>query len=273
MGTLASASNAGIVVGLWIGGQVAQMGGYRIPFYWGAAFAIGAAIFIVLVKEPRKICTSSISLMRITRIAIMPDMLAVSGSFLMGVMAWYGAQFTLLPLYASKVAGFSKADLGNLATISFVAGIVSTLIGGYAADRVGRRIPALAGLLFLLMAMLLTPSFSDKMMIYAMSGIIGFGYGLCWATFMAMGLSVIEGGEQATAMGVFMAFYAFGLYLGPQLGGVVLQFFGDANSFYSLAVIAVIGIIIALFAIPSRVVRIQSVKATPGAAITPGEER
>ena len=125
------------------------------------------------------------------------------------------------------------------------------------ADLVGRRIPALAGLFSLLIAMLLTPSFSDKTMIYVMSGIVGFGWGLCWATFMAMGLSVIEGGEQATALGVFMAYYALGLYLGPQLGGVVLQFFGDANSFYSLAVIAFIGILLALFAIPSRVVRTQ----------------
>ena len=257
MGTLTSVSNAGILVGLWIGGQLAQSsGGYRIPFFWGAAFAVAGAFLILMVAENRSQKSTSINLRRLVEIGFMPSILAVSAAFIVGVMAWYGAQYTLLPLYAQKTAGFSKAALGNLAMISSAASTLSAFAAGYMADRIGRRIPALAGLLILFVTMVLIPSMTDGTMIYAMSACIGLGWGICWATFMAMALSVIEGAEQATAMGVFMAYYALGMYLGPQTGGLVLQFFGYSNSFYSLAALVLLGVPLTLFAIPRRLVEI-----------------
>ena len=257
MGTLTSVSNAGILAGLWIGGQLAQAsGGYRVPFFWGAAFAVVGALLILMVRETRAKKGTSINLRRLVEIGFMPSILAVSAAFIVGVMAWYGAQYTLLPLYAQKTAEFSKAALGNLAMISSAAGTLSAFAAGAVADRIGRRIPALAGLLILLVTMLLIPSTTDRTMIFVMSACIGLGYGICWATFMAMALSVIEGAEQATAMGVFMAYYALGMYLGPQTGGLVLQFFGYSNSFYSLAALVLVGVLLTLFAIPRRLVEV-----------------
>lgn len=251
MGILAGVTSAGTLIGTWVGGQLAQVGGFKVPFVWGAVFAIIGIFFIMFVREKRIVSGSTLTARRFITIAFMPTVLIVSWTCVIGLLGQFGVTYTLLPLYASKILGFNKGMLGNLMTINLATNTIVALTSGIIADRIGRKVPTVVGLILLAATISLFPLAPSTGYLYLLSACVGASWGICYPSIMAMGLSTVEGPEQATAMGVFMAWYALGMYLGPQLSGLVIDYFGYSNSFFSLAAVVVLGVVLALIGIPA----------------------
>lgn len=253
MGLLTGMSGVATLLGAWLGGRVSEVAGYRAAFLWAAGFAALGVLAILAVREKRVPVQARLSLRRLARLAVDPTMLGVSWACVFAIIAHFGATYTLMPLYAAGACGFTKGMLGNLQSLNLGVGALVSFLAGPLADRWGRRNLAWAGLVVLALVLaaipLLTgggcsasgPDPAAAVRLFVLSAGIGLAWGFVFPSIMAMGVSLGEGPEQATATGVFMAWYAVGMFLGPQLSGSVLDLAGYSAAFITLAVAGLAG--------------------------------
>ncbi len=60
----------------------------------------------------------------------------------------------------------------------------------------------------------------------------GGGRGLCYPIMMALSIRSVPSADRATAMGVFQAVYALGMFAGPASTGFMGDAFGIASIFF-----------------------------------------
>jgi FSR family fosmidomycin resistance protein-like MFS transporter len=126
---------------------------------------------------------------------------------------------TFLPLYWVNVLGQSKAAGGTILTIMFVAGAVSTLVGGHLADRFGANIIVRIGWLILVPLLFLITRITSPAL--ATLCVIFIAYGLFTVTtpMIVLGQQYLPG-RLGFASGVTLG-------LGVSIGGMVAPLVGS----------------------------------------------
>lgn len=149
--------------------------------------------------------------------------------------AWFNCfvqmLFTLFPLYATLVLGFSSGELGLVLASGGSGGIVGSLLASGLGERLGTgrtmRLGLLLASLFLAMIPLLRPGLALS---NVLSAVLLFLYGIGLAVFnvhsVAMRRSLAPPGHFATVMACYR-FISFGaLPLGSALAGILGERYG-----------------------------------------------
>lgn len=208
-----------------VGGLVATLFlAPRGPSSWVPAALATGALLIVLVVVERRVAVPFIS----------PDLfrerayVSATATVALHNLAMYSL-LLVVPLLADRRLGLGEGAAGLLVGSMTVAMMVSAPVGGYLADRFGRRVPAVAGSVLAAVAtgaMAVIIDAPGTAAVAALLALAGLGVGLAGAALQTTAVEAVPADAVALAGGVFMTMRYTGGIAAAGLAAAVAD--GDA---------------------------------------------
>jgi EmrB/QacA subfamily drug resistance transporter len=159
---------------------------------------------------------------------------AANGAVALSNLAMYSMMLGV-PILLSRQGGWTSAQTGLVLTVLMATSMLFTPLGGHLADRLGRRWPAVGGLLLFTFGLLPLAFLGGAValpILVASLGIAGIGLGLAWAGIQTSALEAVEPRQAGAASGI----YATSRYLGSIVGSSVLISLleGDGDGFVAV---------------------------------------
>ena len=160
--------------------------------------------------------------------------------------------------WAKEVIGFTTASLGLLSVANLLPStIFSHFSGTVLAPKLGRRAVLTAGFLAIAGACFLYPKTQSVFSLLMVQALLGAGVGLIMPLTMASAIETVPNEKRGAAMGIYQALYGVGMFIGPVLGGFIIEKFGGhaidgipvqgyIANFYAAMIIALIGAVFAI---------------------------
>lgn len=231
------------------GGWLAQAYGWRAPFYAGVFLGLVGTACILGVAEKAAAPGALPSLGRLWQVATAPTLLVLATVSALLHYAVWASSFTFVPVYAAQL-GASKADLGSLTTAMLLMSALSALGATFTAERLGYRTSLIVGVLLTAAAILAIPFLRRLDLVGLSQAAIGLGRGLSYSILMGLSIQAVPQAERATAMGLFQAVYAIGMFAGPVAAGMVAEGLGLGGAFLSTGLVCLIGTGLVLGGLP-----------------------
>jgi MFS family permease len=231
---------AGLVLGTFSGGIVADLFGVKATF-WGAVGAgvIGTAL-ILSAPEPVMEKTDRYGFDTLKKVATSGFLLRLS---LIGITVQFVAfatYFAFVPVYAESI-GASLSTIGYITTFTLAAAMTGTLIAPFVIARIGYRATIPATLIVVGAATAAVTLTNSTLSLLIIQGIAGLGHGLLSAALMALAALSAVPRLRATAMGLYQSSYGVGVLAGPLAAGFVADRSGLNEVFVVTAGVAVVG--------------------------------
>ena len=241
MSHLGVCSALGQMVSTYAGGWIADLYGWTMPFYIGAILSVLSMLVLMPVPEPVQIRKQKLTWHRIASIGTTRSLLTVSLISALGQYVTFITIFGFVPVYAVEI-GANSAQLGTMTLI----GLAGTTVAAYAsgiwlAPRWGMRSVLILGFVIIGLGTVMIPYSETIGILYIAQLIGGLGRGLTQPMLMTLAVQSIPPEERGTAMGIYQAVYALGMFGGPVLGGMLGDWIGLSGVFLSTGLICVIG--------------------------------
>jgi MFS family permease len=245
MGFLNSASNLGQVAALFLGGLVAELYGMTGPFLLaagGGAIALALSLFVRGEPSPAKPVDTAV-LAEILRDRVF---LRICGLGILFQVFSHATVFGFTPL-AAKAIGASNFELGLLTTLTILPAIVAAALSGtYLRRRLGDAGTLAAGFAFTGLSSITIPLCDSMAALYLSQMAGGFGRGALMALLMGLCIKNSPVEQRATAMGLYQAIYAGGMFAGPVITGFLAGWFDLNSSFIVIGLAGFAGAWLAL---------------------------
>ncbi len=221
------------------GGRLADAAGWLAPFYAGAVIAVAGAAFMLFVGDEAGARRGSLSWAAFRRVSGRRVLLTAAAIAAVGQWLSQSTTFGFVPNYAAATLGASRTTLGVLATVTQLAYTLASLGSAVVARRLTPRGTLILGLVLAGLSTAAVPLAPSLLGLAAVRAVFGLGYGLIYPVAMGLSITGVPGEERASAMGIFQALYAIGMFAGPMAsgwlaGGIGLQGMFLANSLLPL---------------------------------------
>lgn len=226
------ASAAGQVVAVSSGGEIAQRLGWIAPFWASVALALLGAV--VLARVPEDVAARAMPVTRAGMMRVASSSSLILACILGAIMQYvqWSTVNSFVPILAADRLHASRAELGYLTTSGLLAYTAVTLLTPRLVRRIGET-KTLVGSLALLIAGTLPAPFASSLMWLALLQVInGAGRGLNYTLLMSLSIKTTAPQDRASAMGMFQAVYALGMFIGPSFSGAVAESYGLNAVFY-----------------------------------------
>src|SRR3990172_4248849 len=164
----------------------------------------------------------------------------------------------LLPLYAIALFDATPAMIGSIMFIHGIGMAFFNIPGGMMSDRVGRRLPALAGSLVATAGVLWYSAASGYWALFAAVGLAGAGNAFSTPALAALTADVCDPRRRGEAFGYFLTSFNIGMVLGALVFGFVSDLLGLWGAVFTWGVTS---LLLSLFGLmirqPSKHPRIQ----------------
>ena len=244
MGVVTAVNGISLIVVNGLGGQIAQMWGMGATFYVGAVLAAMGLIATVPIKEHRT-TRQPPTFRQISRIMTHPALMIIAIITALNHYSFWATTFGFVPVHAANL-GASKLVLGIIGVAALVPYTLTAPMNHHFAARFGDNRAVFIGLLVMAVTMLVVPLIHNIPLLAVSQGVSGFGRGLVYPLLMGLSIREISGEDRATAMGVFQAVYAIGMFLGPMTAGAVADAVGLSGAFIVAGTVSVIAAAAAL---------------------------
>jgi len=231
-------NSVGMVVGSLLTGWLNGLGGYNLAFY----LAIGLAVLAFLVLLPQKEIPrlpQKQSLSQIKSVITRRDILIPS---LLGALAQYtvwATVFSFIPILA-KQFGASDVLQSLLQSFNLTVLLVGNLVVSFIVKRVGTR-PLLYFSFALLAAGFIFAALANSLVFVVLAQFCnGFAMGIGFPILMGISVEKTSEQERNTAMGLFQAVYAVGMFAGPGISGFLANLIGIQPMFVFSALVVLI---------------------------------
>lgn len=236
------------MVSTYAGGLIAQQWGWTAPFYVGGLLALLGLFAALMLDERRVKARRDVTPREIRRIATAPLLLAVSIATALGSWNMWVTVYGFTPVYAAGL-GATRADLGILTATMQVMFTSMAFFSAALADRIGIRRAIVAGTVMMAAGALVVPISGNLWMVALSEALVGGGRGLNYPLLMGLSIKAVAASDRATAMGLFQAVYALGMWAGPATTG----FLGDAMGLSPIFLVAGAATLAAVWIVMARV--------------------
>jgi len=207
-----------------ITGTLNAWGGYTLAFSLAAAAAGLAALVMLLVREPprppKQPSLRSLGYLILRRDVLVPSLLCAVSQY-----AIWTATFSFSPILAKNL-GASGVALSMLTSMN----IALVMLGSFATSAVVKRLGARKLVVFsfvgIALAMGLLTFARSLVWVFAAQFFFGVASGVVYSVLMGLSIRYVEEAQRATAMGLFQAVYAIGMFTGPWLSGILADAIG-----------------------------------------------
>ena len=273
------AMKVGLIAGLFVGGYIARFWGLRFIFLFGAVTKIPIHLLLAwMVKEtrpgdaPAKPAEAEataepeaepaaqaapvaeepaapppppeekLGVRYFLRIPVL--VLAFAVFTISTVGAPQGVFGSLFPLYSTRELGLSPADVGQLLSLAGIAGVLISFPNGMLADRFGRKVSMVPGLLLLAVASVSLAGANAYIGLLVAVLIYGLGDGMSLSTSEVTAMDLAPERGRGTFLGIWSVFRNVGGIAAPILVGTTAQNFGLNISFVAIGGLAVVSAVI-----------------------------
>ena len=244
MGVVTAINGISLIIVNGLGGQIAEMWGMGTTFYAGAGLAAIGLIATVPIKEHR-ITRQPPTFRQIWRIITHPALMLIAAITALNHYSFWATTFGFIPLHAENL-GASKFALGIIGVAALVPYTLTAPMNHHFAARLGENRAVFVGILVMAVTMFVVPLIHNIPLLVISQGASGFGRGLVYPLLMGLSIREISSEDRATAMGVFQAIYAIGMFLGPTTTGAVADAVGLSGAFIIAGTVSVIAAVAAL---------------------------
>jgi len=233
MGLLSGVEMAGFAIGPFLGGIFYSLGGINLPFLICSLLSLMAmGIIWVFIREEtsRRPVTERSWLERYGFSSVrLPDIRMLCLIGFAEAFVW-GMIMTLVPVMAAG-AGIPPGRIGWLFSAYFIVYIFLQRPVGRWSDRQGRKKPILLGLSIYTLAVLFISQGETLLFLIVVLAIAGAGLGI-YSPSVRVAIADISSQEvRGASMGIFFTTRMMGFFLGPNIGGIMADRFGQGVPF------------------------------------------
>jgi len=262
MAQISTVHGVGSFISATLGGALVGWFGWFAPFWSGVVFSFFAFVLLLPVQEGKK-ASSRFRLADILTLSKDPNLLAVS--FLMLVVFWVG--FATLwggfnQNFAHEKFGVSPFWLGGIMLVPFAFYAVFMWYSKTVREALGIKTAVLAPPLLIGAAVLLIPFTTSIFQLLVLNVTIGIGVGVAYPTLMSLSIENHPPEYRGTAMGIFQAIYAVGIFAGPWVTGQVFEARGVFSAYFLNGGLAIVSALFLALLIRLRPILKQSALVT-----------
>jgi DHA1 family multidrug resistance protein-like MFS transporter len=235
-----------VIVGFAIGGMVIGRFGYQAFFYVLSAILFVAVGFAVRVKEPEdfeRVKSRFSEDLRDFIALLKRKAVLLSYTSIFSLYFVMGAFTVLVPLYMESF-GMGTTDVVIAFSAFAILSVVIHYPSGILCDKMGAKIPALAGLIAITIAMLMIPYFNSLASLLPAMVLFGVGHGLVFPSSSTMVVKGTRTDIRGMASGVFYALLVAGVAVGAPIAGFIASVSSYGVGLQSAVIVSIIGAVL-----------------------------
>ncbi|WP_297988498.1 MFS transporter [Anoxybacillus sp.] len=236
------------LIGMSLSGYIVDKWGWHAPFWIGGVLGVIGTIFSLFIYEPKTVAVqTSIQLKDLLSVVRESLLLKVSLLSILAHSIIFTTMFGFVPMYVLEI-GLQKSDLGIIVFSFMIPHGVATLFVDRILLRFVNKWRVLSFFFFsTALFTLITTFVHTKWLLCMLQVANGFSLGILFPLLLGMSIEPISHEKRATAMGMYQALYAIGMFGGPFFAGVLNSLVGIAAGFYFSSVLGVIATWLTLF--------------------------
>ncbi|UHA60069.1 MFS transporter [Metabacillus litoralis] len=229
------------LLGMSVSGFIVDHLGWKAPFWIGAIISgIGAFLSLVIYEPTQTTNTKPIHLKELAILMKEPVILKVSFLSILAHSIIFTTMFGFIPAYVIEI-GYDPRDISYFVFSFMIPHAIATLfMGKYFIPLIGKWNSLKIAFLSTAFFTLITPFVESKFLLAIVQGFNGFALGLLFPLLLGMAIETIDSYKRATAMGVYQALYAIGMFTGPLLAGFLNSSFGISAGFYFTGILGIV---------------------------------
>ena len=228
MGYYGMSIGTATLVGYGLSSALVSTSGYNLVFYVGALLLLVGVFLALLIPRERALASTGTeappqkSWNKISELVRRRGLIA-SYCSIFALYFTFGGVVTLLPLYV-KGLGMEAFYVGLLLAAFSITFILLQLASGAFSDRIGRKLPASAGLCLCAIAVAVLPTAGTFIALLLVMALYGVAYALIFPSVSALLADHTTAEEYGTATGIFHALLTSGVAIGaPVIGWIAGQ--------------------------------------------------
>ncbi|MBU8879266.1 MFS transporter [Bacillus sp. FJAT-29790] len=231
-------------LGMALSGYIVNEWGWHVPFWIGLGFGVFGTIMSFFIFEPKEgIVREPVKMKDLISVFQEPQLLKTSLLSILAHSIIFTTMFGFIPTYALKI-GFQSNDLSLVIFSFMIPHAFATLFMSKVFVSFFGKWRTLEILFFLTSFFTLaTPLVTSKSWLCIFQSINGFALGIIFPLLLGMSIESIPHKKKATAMGLYQALYALGIFAGPFFAGMLNSQMGIAAGFYFVAALGLIATI------------------------------
>jgi MFS family permease len=237
-GLINMVNSIGMVIGSLSTGWLNGLGGYSLAFY--LAIGVAGLAFLVMLpgkeipRAPQKPSFSETKTLITRRDVLLPSLLGAVAQYTV-----WATVFSFIPILAKQ---FGASDV--LQSLLQSLNLIVLLIGNVVLTVVVKKFKArhLLYFSFILMAVgLIFAALAQSLVLVLIAQFCnGLGLGIGFPILMGLSVENTSEHERSTAMGLFQAVYAIGMFTGPGISGFLASWLGIQPMFTFTAVVVLL---------------------------------
>ncbi len=241
MGTLSAVNKTGRMVGIFIGGIVAQLIGVEWVFFMGAiALGFGIVIWFKLPKDTYHVENEKHSIKELLSVIKSKDLYVSSIIVALFQFCVFATIYTFNPIIAKSLS-ISDSGIGILTSVFTLMGVISAILSGtFFKNYIGAKKTVIISFIFAGILLAFFPYLQNIVLIFIFQIVIGFFMGVIFPLMMAQALKSTPADKKGTAMGFFQAIYGIGMVSGPFVVGLITRYFNIETGYLIVLGICVI---------------------------------
>ena len=215
-----SSNMLSVFLGTFLSGYISDLISIKTCFLLSMVAAILSSILFLFSKEKpfdAKSQFSTIQFINLLRNKLL-ICLCLIGIFIQFIT--FSINFSYFPIYLNKLS-FSDSIVGNLVAFYTLASFIGTISSPRLIKKFGLWRIFIYSAILIGLTTLITPLFENLFLLIFLRLIGGIGGGIIFSSCMSSIVRGFQENYQASAMGIFQAVYAIGMFLGPILSGVI----------------------------------------------------
>lgn len=221
---LTFANSAGRMLASSINGSLNNLGGYSLAFYIAIGVAALAILLVIPIHEPRR-PPQVPALKGLRRLFTTPSVILPSALNLVAQYATWATTFGFIPILAQKL-GANDVTQSILVSMNIAIITIGNLATTAILKKISSRLLVFFSFIFLASGILAAALASSMTLVFVAAIGIGLANGIGYPVLMGLSIEQVPDAGRSTAMGMFQAIYAIGMFAGPWLSGILAKAIG-----------------------------------------------
>ena len=234
-----------ITLSTLLSGRLSDLYGEKTPFLASLIVSVMGMVILFWAKNEK---TKKVNINRKNIIKILKNdvLLRISAIAIGFHFVTFGVNFGFLPILIENLGG-SKTNIGDITTLSQLAGISGMALSAWFISKIGIRKTMIIGSFSMILSLVFIPYVENLSLIAGLQFLSGFGRGILYTLTITLILFNFEDNSRGLAMGAYQAYYALGMFLGPAISGLVVNSFGINAIFWLSSLITLIALLIGVY--------------------------
>jgi predicted MFS family arabinose efflux permease len=247
MGNIQFITVASQLISMGLSGYLVSEWGWQAPFWLGGMIGCIGIIMSFWVKEVKNQKSSGkIEMNELRDVIKEPLVLKVALLSALGHSVLFITMFGFTPTYAINLGATNESLIVLVFSFMIPHAISPIITGRYLLARYNKWSILFIGFLGTFLFSSIIPFITNLEILYVTQALNGFSQGMTLPLLMGMAIQTISINKRATAMGLFQAIYALGIFIGPFAAGIFSQEIDFATVFYLAGLIGLTGMLLSI---------------------------